>query len=99
MSAVKQHKFQPTLNYRTPVEHRAAHEDHSVSRDCRRRGVIDVVYLEDDLARGGHWDAVAVGERQSSVVVENRVEVLDPDRIDGPVEHQPDVISLRESIC
>jgi len=79
------------------VQYGTAHINHSVARNSRRRRVVDVVHLEDDLARGRHRDTVAVGQSQSLVVVEHRVEVLDPDSVDWTVQNQPDVFSLQHT--
>ena len=84
-----------TFDDGVPVHDGAAHEDHPVARDGGGRGVVDVVHLEDDLAVRGHRDAVAVGEGQRLVVVEDRVEVLDPDGVHRTVQHQPDVLTLK----
>ena len=77
------------------MQNRTAHVDHSVARHGGRRGVVDVVYLEYDLARGRHRDAIAVRQRQSLVVVQHRVEIFDPDCVDWAVQNQPDVLPLQ----
>ena len=79
------------LQYGAPAEHGGAHEHHAVARHGGGGGVLDVVRLEHHLAVGRHGDAVAVGQRQRLVVVQHRVEVLDPDSVHGPVQHEPDV--------
>lgn len=77
----------------TPVEHRGAHEHHAVAWDGGRGGIVDVVWFENHFTVGGHGDAISVGQRQGFVVVQNWVEVLDPDGVNGPVEDYPDVLS------
>ena len=67
--------------------------DHAASGDGGRRGVVDVVRLEDDLAVVRHGQPVAVGQRQRSVVVQHRVEVLDPQRVHRTVQHDPHVLT------
>ena len=42
----------------------------------------------------GHGDTFAVDERQDLVVVHHRVHALDPERVDGAVEHQPLLVQL-----
>ena len=81
------------LQQRSPVERRRADEDHAVARDRRRRRVVDVVHLEDDLAVGSHRDPVSVGQRQLLGVVQHRVEVLDPDGVHRSVQYQPHVVA------
>ncbi len=53
-----------------------------------------MTYLKDDFAVGGHGDAVAVGQGQGLVVVQHRVEVLNPDGVHRPVQHQPHMLTL-----
>ena len=45
-----------------------------------------------DVVRHGH--AVAVRQRQDLVVVQDRVQILDPDRVDGPVGRDPRVVGV-----
>ena len=59
-----------------------------------RRSVVDVVRLEDDLAIGRHGQPVAVGQRQRPVIIQHRVEILDPQRVHRSIQHQPNVFSL-----
>ena len=56
------------------------------------------MYFEDDLAVGRHRNAVAIGQCQGLVVIEHRVQVLDPDGVDRAVQQQPDVITLQHSM-
>ena len=51
------------------------------------------MYLEDDLTVGGHRDTVTVSQGEGLVVVQHRVEVLNPDSVHWAVQHQPDVLS------
>lgn len=51
--------------------------------------------LKDDLAVGGHGDTVPISQGQSLVVIQHRVQVLDPDSIHRPVQHQPDVFTYK----
>ena len=76
----------------SPVEHRRAHEDHAVSRNSRRRRVVDVVHLEENLGVGRHRDSVAVGQCERLVVVKYRVQVLGPAGVDRAVEEEPHVV-------
>jgi len=69
------------------MQYGTAHVDHSITRYCRRRRVVDVMHFEDDFARGRHRDSIAVRQRQSLVVVQHRVEVLDPDCVDRAVQN------------
>ena len=50
--------------------------------------------LEDDLTSRGHGDSVTVGQRQSLVVVQYRVEVLNPDGIDRPIQDEPYMLAF-----
>lgn len=66
---------------------------HAISGHGRRGRVVDVRRLEDDLAARGHRDPVAVSQGQGLVVIEDGIQVLDPDGVDGAIEDQPDVLS------
>ena len=57
---------------------------HAASGDGGGRSVVNVVRLENDFAQVGHGHAVSVGQRQRPVVVQHRVEIFDPHRVDGP---------------
>ena len=50
--------------------------------------------LEQDLAGGVHGNPISVGERQGLVVVQHRVQVLDPNGVDRSVQYQPHVVAL-----
>lgn len=89
---------QPAADQRVPVEARAGHVDHAVARDCGWGSVVDVVHLKNDLAVGRHRNSVAVGEGECLVVVQHRVQVLNPDCVDGAVQDQPDVLTLRRKM-
>ncbi len=66
---------------------------HSTTGYGSRRGVVDIVGFKDDLAVRGHGQSVAVGQCKRSVVVEDRVEIFDPEGIDRSVEYQPYVFT------
>lgn len=83
------------LQYGTPVQHRGAHEHHAVAWDSGRGGIVDVVGFKNHFAVGGHRDAISVGQRQGFVVVQNWVEVLNPDGVNRSVEDYPDVLSWK----
>eukprot|EP00955_Chlamydomonas_euryale_P005078 54229-Chlamydomonas_euryale.AAC.10 len=86
--------LQPRAHHRVPAQLRVRHVDDAGARDRRRRRVGEVLRLKERLHGGCHEDAVAVGECQHLVVVEHRVEVLDPDRVHRAVEHDPRVLVL-----
>lgn len=69
--------------------------NHAIPGHRRRGRVVNVGRLEDDLAARGHRDPVTVGQRQGSVVIEDGVQVLDPDGVDRPVQDQPDVLACK----
>ena len=80
-----------------PVEARAAHVDHAVARHGGRGGVVDVVGLEDDLAVWRHGDAVTVRQSECLVVVQHRVQILNPNGVHWAVQNQPDVFTCEHS--
>ena len=88
----------PTFDDGVPVHDGAAHEHHAVARDGGRGRVVDVVHLEDDLTVRRHDDTVSVRQRQRLVVVQDGVEVLNPDRVHRAVQQQPHVVSLQSGL-
>ena len=84
---------EPSGQKGSPIQARRAHVDHSASGHGGGRGVVDVVRLEDDFAVRRHGQTVPVGQRQRPVVVQHRVEVLDPQRIHRAVQDEPNVLS------
>ena len=71
-----------------PVHDGAAHVHHAVPRYGGWRGVVDVVHLKDDLTLRRHRDTVAVSQRQRLIVVQDRVEILNPNGIHRAVQDQ-----------
>lgn len=64
-------------------------EDHSHARDGGGRRAAQVVRLEEEVDVGSELDALPGRHRQQPVVVEHRVERLDPLRVDVAVAHDP----------
>ncbi len=59
------------------------------SADGGRRGLGQVSHLEHDYDVGRHGNAVAIGQLEDTVVIEDGVEVLNPDRVHRPVRNDP----------
>ena len=78
------------------MESGAAHVDHAVPGHCGRRGIVYVVGLKDDFTVWGHWDTITIGQGQGLVVVQHRVEVLNPDGINWTVQYKPDVFTCTD---
>ena len=81
------------LEERLPVQTGTAHVDHTVTRDGSRGGVVDVVRLEDDFTERRHGNTISVSQRESFVVVQNGVQILNPDGVHWPVQNQPDMLA------
>ena len=64
-------------------------EDHPHPRDGRGRRELEVVRLEDEVDVGAELDALARRHREQPVVVEHRVERLDPLGVDVAVADDP----------
>lgn len=52
------------------------------------------IYLEHSLNVVRHWHAITVGERQDLVIVEDGVEIFDPDGIHGAIGDDPGVVRV-----
>lgn len=79
------------LKYHVPRQHGGREIRHSHSGYGRRGSVQHVVYFETKFGVGGHDDAVAVGQRQRFVVVQDGVQVFYPHRVHGTVQNDPTV--------
>lgn len=66
---------------------------HSTSRYCGGRGIVNIMRLEDDFAIGRHWQSIAIGQRQRSVVIQHRIEIFNPEGVDWSVEYQPNMFA------
>ena len=64
-------------------------EDHAHPGDCRGGGELEVVGLEDEVDVRAELDAFSRGHREQPVVVEDRVERLDPLGVDVAVADDP----------
>ena len=71
------------------------HVDHGAAADGGGARLAQVVCLQQQSDAGRQTDPLAVDEAEQLRVVEHRVEVLDPERVDGPVEHQPAPVGRR----
>mmetsp|Transcript_14055 Transcript_14055/g.57079 ORF Transcript_14055/g.57079 Transcript_14055/m.57079 type:complete len:672 (+) Transcript_14055:7076-9091(+) len=85
---------EPGRHERLPAELSLRDVDDTRSGDGRGRRVVEVFGFEHRLHHAAHLHAVAVGEGENLVVVEHGVEVLDPDGVDGSVQHDPRVVLL-----
>lgn len=56
------------------------------------------MHLKDDLAVGGHGNAVTVGQGQGLVVIQDRVQVLNPDSVHRAIQHQPYMFTLKKGL-
>mmetsp|Transcript_82350 Transcript_82350/g.197524 ORF Transcript_82350/g.197524 Transcript_82350/m.197524 type:complete len:323 (-) Transcript_82350:85-1053(-) len=88
---------QPGLKDGLPAEVGGGHKDDAGAGDGGRRGVAEALHLEHDAAVVRHGDAVVVGQRQDLVVIQDRVQVLDPNCVNGPIANDPRVV-LQDTI-
>eukprot|EP00968_Pinguiococcus_pyrenoidosus_P008406 scaffold602_cov298-Pinguiococcus_pyrenoidosus.AAC.10 len=63
--------------------------DHAASGDGGGRGMLQAVHLHEDANVGGNGKPLAVWQRQQFVVIQHRVEVLRPLRIDVAIKDDP----------
>eukprot|EP00964_Phaeocystis_antarctica_P055483 scaffold32640_cov63-Phaeocystis_antarctica.AAC.1 len=85
----RRQRHQPRAHERLPAELGRLHVDHAAARDGGGRGDSEVHALEDQVHARRHGDDLARHEAELLVVVEHRVHVLDPHRVDRPVEDHP----------
>mmetsp|Transcript_14390 Transcript_14390/g.42318 ORF Transcript_14390/g.42318 Transcript_14390/m.42318 type:complete len:557 (-) Transcript_14390:122-1792(-) len=82
-------RVEPRCEQRLPADLRWLDVHHAAARDGGRRGYGQVLDLENHRHVGGHGNHLARHEAELLVVVQHRVHVLDPDRVDGAVEDHP----------
>ena len=66
--------------------------EHSTPADGGRGGLVEVLNFENENEVFGDLDSLAVAETEVPVVVEDRVEVFNPNGVHWAVEHQPVVV-------
>eukprot|EP00968_Pinguiococcus_pyrenoidosus_P021235 scaffold2724_cov260-Pinguiococcus_pyrenoidosus.AAC.22 len=79
----------PGLHVWEPAQIARCHVHHANSAHGGWRRHGEVHHLEEHLHLHLELDALSVRKAQRHVIVKNRIHVLDPQRVDGPVEHRP----------
>eukprot|EP00982_Pelagococcus_subviridis_P013775 31278-Pelagococcus_subviridis.AAC.10 len=88
-------RLQVRVQKRLEPHGRRLHVNHAAPRHRRRGRNREILHLEHHRHRGRHLDDLAGHEAQLLVVVQHRVHVLDPDRVDRAVEQQPLLVRSR----
>ena len=73
------------LQDRPPIQARGAHVHHAVAWHSGGWSVINVVRFKDDFTLRWHGNSITISQGQCFVIVENTVEIFDPDSIDWSV--------------
>lgn len=82
-------KKQLHLEYGLPAKGGGAHEDHTHTGHSSGGGIIHVVHLKHKLAGWGHGDTVTISQCQCFVIIQHRVEVLNPYGIHRAIQYNP----------
>jgi hypothetical protein len=53
------------------------------------------VHFKNDFAINSHRYTIAIGQSESFVIVQDGIEIFNPNGIDWTVKHKPDVFSLK----
>ena len=69
------------LQDRPPIQARGAHVYHAVAWHSGGWSVINVVRFKDDFTLRWHGNSITISQGQCFVIVENTVEIFDPDSI------------------
>lgn len=85
------------LQYGAPAEHWRAHEHHAIAWDSGWRSIVNVMWFKNHFTVGSHGYAVTICQCEGSVIVQNRVQVLNPDGINWPIQNYPDILSWEET--
>jgi hypothetical protein len=64
--------------------------DHADSGHRRRRSASEVFRLDDYAHRWSHLQSLIAGKRQALIVVKHGVHAFNPERIDRPVQRDPE---------
>lgn len=84
--------IQSYLKNRTPIKDRGTHENHSVSWDGGRRSIVDVMRFKNNLAVGSHGNPVAIGQSQGFIIIQNGIQIFNPDGVNWTIENYPDMV-------
>lgn len=52
------------------------------------------MYLENKFSTGCHDETISVGESKCFVIVEHRIQIFNPNCIDGSIQNDPHKFSL-----
>lgn len=85
-------RLQSYLKNRTPVQDRRTHENHAIPWDSSRRSIVNVMRLKNNLAVWSHGNAIAIGKGESFVVIQNGIQIFNPDGIYWTIKNYPDML-------
>ena len=85
-------RLQSYLKNGTPVQDRRTHENHSIPWDGSRRSIVNVMRLKNNLAVWSHGNAIAIGKGEGFVVIQNGIQIFNPDGIHRAVKNYPDML-------
>jgi len=77
----------PRIDDWLPSQLVAVDVHHSAPTDGCGTGHRQILHFKEHQERLGEFDSLSVGETEHFVIVQNGVQVLDPDGVNGAVEH------------
>lgn len=83
--------IQSYLKNRTPVKDRGTHENHSISWDGGRRSIVNIMRFKNNLAVWSHGNPVAISQGQSFIIIQNGIQIFNPDGINWTIKNYPDM--------
>ena len=84
-----QHRGTPSQYQGVEAKRLGLHVDHATPRDSRRRSYCEIFRFEHHRHHVAEGHDLARREAELLVIIKYSIHVLDPDRVDGPVEHDP----------
>lgn len=60
----------------------------------RRPALCWETHLKDDFTERSHGDTISIGQSKGLVIIQNGIQVLNPNSIYGTIQKEPDGFSL-----
>jgi len=67
---------------------------HSTARNSRGRGLNQIDYFEKQREWLRYLNSLAVRQTQHLIIIENRIQILDPETVNRSIQHEPPLLLL-----